>query len=111
MEIRYNNKVCIFSPIDSILNEYKIKKIFEKLEKETVRNIAIDLSNVRNCPIEFIEALKKYDKRNISLFNIDSDIFVLFNILGVDKLARLYVSECDFEENSRQLINRKFSIV
>ena len=45
------------------------------------------------------------------MFNIPSDLFVLFNVMNLDKSLELFVSEMDFEENAHQLINRKFKVV
>ena len=84
--------------------------IFHRIKTET-RKVAIDLSCVQSCSIEFIDALNSIQNKEIGIFNIPSDIFVLFNIMNVDKKINLFVSEIDFEENSRQLINRKFAVI
>lgn len=110
MEIRDNDKICIIAPICSKIDERKAKRVFEEIKKES-RQVALDLSHVQECTIEFIDGIKTLADKQLGIFNISSDIFVLFNIMGLDKSAKLYVSELDFEENSRQLINRKFSIV
>ena len=110
MEIRDNDKVCIIAPICNVLDKRRVSKILEKIQNET-REVALDLTYVRDCTEDFIECLKKMAGKNIGIFNIPSDIFVLFNLMGIDKSVKLFVSEIDFMENSRQLINRKFSVV
>ena len=110
MEIRENDTLCVIAPIQNELNDYKVKRIIDRINKET-RKVSIDLSNVDSCSNFFIESLIKLKDKDISIFNINSDIFVLFNLLNIDKTVKLFVSELDFEENTRQLINRKFSIV
>lgn len=110
MEIRDNDKICIITPLSAKLDSRKISKIVSMIINEK-RNVALDLTYVQDCAIEFIEELKKIANRDLSIFNIPSDIFVLFNIMNVDKSIKLYVSEQDFKENSRQLINRQFAIV
>lgn len=111
MEIRDNENFCIIAPITDLVNSYKISKILNKAANDN-RNIAIDLKYINECSIEFIEGLKCLcNKKEIGIFNIPSDIFVLFNIMNLDKIAQLFVSEADFEEKTRQLINRKFSII
>ena len=110
MEIRENDKLCIIAPIQDELSDYKVKKIVDRINKET-RKVSIDLSNVQSCSNCFIESLAKLQNKNLSIFNINSDIFVLFNIMNIDKTIKLFVSELDFEEDTRRLINRKFSIV
>lgn len=110
MEIRDTEKVCIFAPLSTKLDKYESSRLLEKFSCET-RDIALDLRFVQDCTIEFIEMLKELAQiKNIGVFNIPSDIFVLFNIMSLDKSARLFVSENDFEENSRQLVNRQFRI-
>ncbi len=111
MEVRYNNKICIFAPLSSKLDKRVCQRLFSKLSAEN-RQIALDLSYVNDCTVDFCEALTDLAKeKNIGIFNIPSDIFALFNIMNIDKCTNLFVSEIDFEENSRRLIRRKFSFV
>ena len=111
MEIRENNKLCIFAPLNNILNKYESEKLFSDILNEK-REVAIDLSYVSDCTIDFIENLKNIAlKKKIGIFNIPSNIFVLFNTMNIDKIVELYVSELDYNENARQLLNRKFTIL
>ena len=110
MEIRDNKDFCIITPLCNILEGKRIAKIFDRIKTET-RRVAIDLNHVQNCSIEFIEALNSVQTKKIGIFNIPSDIFVLFNIMNIDKNLNLFVSELDFEENSRKLINRRFTVL
>ena len=59
----------------------------------------------------FKHELKSISCKDLGIFNISSDIFVLFNIMDIDKYAKIFVSELDFEEDARRLINRKFTII
>ena len=111
MEIRENEKLCIFTPLCPILNLKEVTRLFKAITCET-RDVAIDLSCVTDCTTDFIEAIKKCSmQKNIGIFNIPSDIFVLFNFMKLDKVAKLYVSEIDFEEKTRQLLNRTLTVV
>ena len=110
MEIRENSKVCILTPLVAKLDSYSIKRIFDRIGKES-RRVAIDMNYVQECSVEFFDRLKNLTNNELGLFNISSDIFVLLNVMDIDKTAKLYVSEMDFEEDSRQLINRKFALV
>lgn len=111
MEIRENNDICIITPLSNNLNKYESKRLFDEL-KNLTKSAAIDLSYVSECTIDFIEELKKFASiKNIGVFNIPSDIFVLFNIMKIDRYASLFVSESDFETDSRQLINRQFTCI
>lgn len=111
MEIRDTEKVCIFAPLSPKLDRYESSRILDKISKES-RDVALDLRFVQDCTIDFIETLRKIATcKNIGIFNIPSDIFVLFNVMQIDKTVKLFVSESDFEEDTRQLINRQFSII
>lgn len=110
MEIRDNENVCIIAPLCKTLDKFNVSKIIERLEQEK-RLVAIDLAYVQDCTMDFIESMKNIKNKKLGIFNIPSDIFVLLNIMNIDKQVQLFVSEIDFKENSRQLINRKFILV
>lgn len=111
MEIRDNEKVCIFAPLSPKLDKRETGRLVAEINNED-KQIAIDLSFVQDCTIDFIEGLKELAlKKRVGIFNIPSDIFALFNFMNIDKSVNLYVSELDFEENTRQIINRKFVLI
>lgn len=111
METRENDKICIISPLCAKLDKYGTERLNKTVMAET-RQIAIDLSYVQDCTIDFINWLKSIsNQRKLGMFNIPADLFVLFNVMNLDKSIQLFVSEGDFEENARQLINRKFKVV
>ena len=111
MEIRDNTTSCIFAPLSPKLTARESQRLFKEIENEK-RAVGIDLKYVYDCTIEFITELKRVGVlKNIGIFNVPSDIFALFNIMGMDKAVKLYVSESDFQEDSRQLLNRKFSVI
>lgn len=111
MEIRENENVFILTPLSRKLDKKESQRILKNLLTES-RESALDLSYVQDCTIEFIEDLIKIAKtKTLGIFNISSDIFVLFNLMNIDKNIKLFVNQKDFEENSRQLINRQFRVV
>lgn len=111
MEILDNENFCIFAPLGGRLDSNESRRLFNELAVET-RRIGIDLKYVYDCTIDFIDALKLTAKsRKIAIFNIPSDIFVLFNVMKLDKVVNLYVSESDFESDSRRLVNRELRLV
>ena len=110
MEIRYSDKFLVIAPLTEKLDSYDIKKIANELSLES-RKIGLDLNYACDCTIGFIEGLKNLCKtKDIGIFNIPSDIFAMFNFMKVDKSANLFVSELDFRENTRILVNRKFNL-
>ena len=110
MEIRDNNNICIITPLSTRLDGRKTDKIIARLLNEQ-RVVGLDLSYVQDCTIDFIDAIKGLIDKNLGVFNINSDMFVLFNMMNLDKCVMLFVTESDFEHGARQLINRKFSLL
>lgn len=111
MEIRENDKFCIFAPLNPKIDKYQSDRLFSEILSED-RNIAIDLVYAQDCTFDFLEKIKEVSlNKNVGIFNIPSDLFTLFNIMDIDKFAKLFVSEQDFLEDSRQIINRKFILV
>ena len=97
MEIRDNDKICIFAPLGGKLDRRESERLLKEISSET-RQVGIDLKYVYDCTIDFIEALKSSARaKQIAIFNIPSDVFVLFNIMKLDRVVNLYVSESDFE--------------
>ena len=110
MEIIQKENISIITPYSPKLGKHESKILFEKINQQGDL-VAINLGFVSDCTIDFIETLKKIPNKHIGIFNIPSDIFAIFNVMKIDKTIALYTSELDFEEQKRQLINRKFSII
>lgn len=108
MEIRETEKFCIITPLSPKLGARESSRIGEEIA-EISKKIGIDLSFVQDCTIDFINQLTSL--KNISLFNIPSDIFAILTSMNLDKSIPLFVSELDFLDDKHQLLNRKFSIV
>ena len=109
MEIKDIDKCRIITLFSPKLTEHEADRLKEELELGGGKRIGIDMSYVRDCTIHFINEL--IGIKDISLFNIQSDIFAIFTSMELDKSLKLFVSEPDFLENKHRLLNRKFSIV
>lgn len=111
MEIVSSDKICIFTPLSSKLDKRQTSRLLDKITNDT-RMLAINLDCVEDCTIDFIEGLKNLTRqKDVGIFNINSDVFAMFNLMGLDKCAKLYISEDDFVTDSRQLIKRDFVLV
>lgn len=111
MKVRYNKNSRIIEPLCESLDRRNCEYLFKVLSEEA-GSVGLDLSCVQDCSADFCETLIEFSKkREIGIFNITSDVFALFNIMNIDKSVNLFVNEIDFEENTRRLINRKFSCV
>lgn len=109
MEIKLFDKFCILTPLSPKLDKRECIRLYNEIRNYKNLSIGIDLTFVQDCTIEFIEELYKITP--LGIFNISSDIFTLFNMMNVDKLVNLFVSEQDFKENKHRLINRKFNVI
>ena len=108
MEINLSDKYCIIKPLSPKITKREAERLIDEAKNQE-KNLAFDMSFVNDCTIDFIELARNI--KNLSLFNINSDIFSLILSMNLDKKFKLFVSELDFLEDRHQLINRKFSIV
>ena len=106
MEISVNDKYCIITPLSETLDIRQTERLIGELEFHKTSRVGIDLSYVQDCTFEFIDNIKNFC--NIGIFNISSDISALLISMGLDKKLNLFVSEMDFIDDRRRLLNRKF---
>jgi len=109
MEIINKDNYCIITPLSNKLDKRESSRLEEEIENNHNKQIGLDLSFVQDCTIEFIDTLVKI--KNLSIFNIHSDIFTIFLSMNLDKTVNLFVSESDFIEKKHKLLNRKFRLV
>ena len=107
MEILETEKYYIITPLSPKLSERESLRLAEEIACIKKR-VGIDMSFVKDCTIDFIYQLSRF---NVSLFNIQSDIFAILISMNMDKTWQLFVSEMDFSENKHRLLKRNFSIV
>ena len=108
MEIKYIDKNCIITPLSPRLDKREVNRLISELAENNLSKIGLNLDFVKDCTIDFFENLKS---KEISLFNVPSDIFSLLNIMNYTKEFTIYANEIDFLDNKREIINRKFQIV
>ena len=108
MEIRTSQKYCIVTPLTPKMDYRETLRLFEEIQNFPNKIVGIDLSFVEDCTIEFVDAIKN---SKAGIFNIQADVFLIFNLLKIDKCVNLFSSEYDFIHNKRRLLNRKFSVI
>ena len=108
MEIQLKDNTCIITPLSPKLNKHEAERLFDEIDHQREK-VGLDLSIVQDCTIDFIEKLKMH--KELSLFNINSDIFALLIKMNLDKELNIFASELDFCENKHKLLSRKFCIV
>ena len=109
MEIDFKENCRIITPLSPKLTEWETLRLAEEISCNAGLRTALDMSCVCDCTIDFIEGIKKY--KNISMFNINSDIFAILISMDLDKTIKLFVSEIDFLNDKHQLLNRNFTVI
>lgn len=108
MEIKTSQKFCIITPLTPKIDSRETIRLIKEIKNFSDKTIGLDLSFVEDCTIEFIEAVKN---TKAGIFNINSNIFLIFNFMNIDKYVNLFNTEEDFKLNKHRLLNRKFCII
>lgn len=109
MEIKVFDKLCILTPLSPFLDQREVKRLFDEIKLYEGAVIALDLTFVDNCTIDFFDLVKNI--KNLNIYNISADIFALFNFMKLDKIVNLYVNELDFIDSKRRILNRDLKLV
>lgn len=109
MEVIVSNNNYIITPLTPKLDERETQRLKEEICAARELPVGIDLSFVKECSVDFIDTV--INTKNISLFNIPSDIFALLTIMNVDKNINLYVSKLDFLAGKRRIVKRNFTLL
>ena len=109
MEIITTNEHCIITPLTPKINSGDIQRLNAEINTIKGKKIGLDLRYVKDCTADFLNELKNWG--NIGLFNIHSDIFTALSFMNLDKVLKIYVSELDFVENKRQILNRNLRVL
>ena len=108
-----NNTSCIFKLHSKVLTVeliLRLKKFLDCLPNN--KNIALNLQNVDNVCVEFLDFLKETsEQKKLSLINLQSELFVLLNLTRYDEFAHIFLNDIDFIEHKRALLNRRFSVI
>ena len=83
----------------------EIETVLSKLTKPVV----IDLDGVDSCVNNFYRLFEKYS--GITLLNTDSKLLAMLYITKFDKFVKIYGDLVSYQDNARELINRRFHIV
>ena len=109
MEIQLSDKYCILAPTAKKIDSAETKLIEKELSYYKGIKIALDMEVVQELTIDFIEKITKFT--NLSLFNINSDVFALLTFMKLDKCLNLYVTEEDFIAGTHRVLSRNFTLV
>jgi len=112
MYIRDNKQGFIVDLSNSVIDDICVDEIrdYFRLHKKRKR-IAFNLHNVEVKSHNFFEFLKSFsEKQKISVFNIASDLFILFNLMKYNAYVDFFNREDDFLNNKFSLVSRNFRI-
>lgn len=108
-----NNSNCILCPISDEVSLELVLRMEEILKGLPInKSLALNLKNIGVICVEFLDFLKEFSpQKQISLFNLQSEVFVVLNLTKYDKFANIYLSDIDFNERKREMLNRRFSLL
>lgn len=108
-----NDVCCILKLHSHVLSFdliFRLKKILKKIPDN--KPFALNLQDVYYVGNEFLEFLKESAKvKKISIINLHSEIFALLNLTKYDEYANIFLSNTDFLEQKRELLNRRFCLL
>lgn len=110
-----NNCECFIIDIED--NEISNGLLFQLKKEIKAQNkrkrVALNLANLSVINNEFLESLEELSNSGIklSLFNLSLNVYLLLFIMKYDKFADLFVSEPDFLQNQRNIVNRQFKLL
>jgi len=108
-----NSAGCILSLHSSILTfdlVFKLEKMLSEIPSG--KPIALNLHGVDCICVEFLEFLRETSsQKRLSLTSLQSELLVLLNLTNYDNFAPIFLSDVDFLEQKRALLNRRFSLL
>lgn len=89
---------------------FELEKLLDDFSES--KAIVLNLDEVAFVCSDFLEFLKKISSsRKISLTCLHSEILVLLNLTEYDKFVSIFLTDFDFLQQKRELLNRKFAVV
>ena len=77
--------------------------------KNTQKPVIIDMIGVESCINKYYTLFKKYP--GITLLNTDSKVLTTLFITGFDRYVKIFDDNVAFEDNLRELKQRRFCVV
>lgn len=108
-----NNAGCILNLHSNKLTFESVVVLQKKIkELPTNKSVALNMKNVDFICIEFLDFLKESARlKRVSLTCLQAEILVLLNLIQYDKFAPIFLTDSDFLNQKRELLNRRFLVV
>lgn len=98
----------VLSPNTPTITDKTVCDMFLTMNK-LKKPVVIDLEGVEDCVNDFYRLFEMFS--DLTLLNVESRMLSTIYMTGFDKFVTIYGENVSFHDKSRQLINRKFSIV
>ena len=108
MEISDMKSHYVLSPNTPTITDKTVCDIFLTINKLN-KPVVIDLDGVEDCVNDFYRMFEMFS--DLTLLNVESRMLSTIYMTGFDKFVTIYGEDVSFEDKSRQLVNRKLSLV
>ena len=98
----------VLSPNTPTITDKTVCDMFLTINKLN-KPVVIDLDGVEDCVNDFYRMFEMFS--NLTLLNVESRMLSTIYMTGFDKFVTIYGEDVSFEDKSRQLVNRKLSLV
>jgi hypothetical protein len=108
MEISDMKSHYVLSPNTPTITDKTVCDMFLTINKLN-KPVVIDLDGVEDCVNDFYRMFEMFS--DLTLLNVESRMLSTIYMTGFDKFVTIYGEDVSFEDKSRQLVNRKLSLV
>ena len=113
MKIKDVNDVCIIDIGKESISSSDVDKLKNIINKKAHhKRIGLNFANTFFVDYAFWDFLEKeFFTQKISVFNLNTELFLSLFISGYDKVTNIYMNEEDFKFNKRIIVNRRFKLL
>ncbi len=90
------------------ITELNVCEMFTTLNRLN-KPVVIDLDGVDDCVNDFFRIFEMFS--DLTLLNVDSQILSAIYMTGFDKFVTIYGEDISYNDKSRSLVKRNFSLV
>lgn len=90
------------------ITEINVCEMFTTLNRLN-KPVVIDLDGVDDCVNDFFRIFEMFS--DLTLLNVDSQILSAIYMTGFDKFVTIYGEDISYNDKSRSLVKRNFSLV
>jgi hypothetical protein len=113
MIVKDAENICIIVIEGNTISDTELTELeqFSKQKGLKIR-IGIDLGNVKTVKAGFLEFLHRASlKKKVSIFNVNSDIYLMLFVMHYEQYTEIYLDERDFRMEKRNIVYRRLKIL